>query len=50
MEKPTHWKGFLYLLVLTVIAVMVIEPLVEKVSMSLTGKSAENLLTFGKAA
>lgn len=50
MESPKHWKGFLYLLVVTVVAVLIVEPLIEKVSMTLTGRSAESLLTFGKAA
>lgn len=46
----THWKGFLFVVAVTVVAVLVLEPIIEKVTVQLTGRSAENLLTFGKAA
>lgn len=50
MERPTHWKGFLYIAAVTMVAVLVVEPLVEKAVVAVTGRTAENLLTFGKAA
>lgn len=50
MERPTHWKGFLYIVAVTAVAILVVEPVVEKVVMAVTGRTAENLLTFGKAA
>lgn len=50
MPSPTHWKGFLFLVGVTVGAVLIGQPIVEKIFMSITGKSAEATLTMGKAA
>lgn len=50
MPSPASWKGFLFLVGVTFVAIVVGQPIVEKVFTSATGKSAENLITGGKAA
>lgn len=50
MPSPTSWKGFLFIAGTTVVAVLIVQPIIEKVFQSVTGRSAENVITMGKAA
>jgi hypothetical protein len=44
------WSGFLYVVAATFVAVIVAKPAIEWATQKLTKRSAENLLSFGKAA
>lgn len=43
MPDPEHWKGFLFIMVTTAVAILVIEPLFESVLKSVSPTTAAQL-------
>lgn len=50
LHSPSSLRGFIFIALATAIAIVFVEPLVEQVSQKLFNRSAENLLSFGKAS
>lgn len=49
-HAPSTWKGFTFIAVTTAVAILFVDPLIEQLFQSVFKKSAENVLSFGKAS